>query len=245
MTKRYFIQLAYNGANYHGWQIQPKDISVQEVLQKALSLKLNDKIDITGAGRTDTGVHSSYFVAHFDTEKEIPQNLVYQLNNFLPNDISIKKISEVHSDAHARFDATYRIYKYYISTEKNPFNDKLSLKILQKLDLELMNKACKVLYRHTDFTSFSKLHTDTKTNNCKIELAKWEQNGSEIIFTIKADRFLRNMVRAIVGTMLEIGKNKIAIEEFDNIITQKNRSKAGHSAKGHALFLVDIGYDYF
>lgn len=242
---RYFIEFSYSGKNYFGFQIQPKQISVQEVLEKALSTILRDEIKITGAGRTDTGVHAKKIFAHFDTEKKLGENLTYQLNSFLPQDISIKRIFAVKQDFHARFDATFRTYEYYISLEKNPFTQDSSWQIWKRnLDINRMNEACEILFEYKDFTSFSKLHTDNKTNNCKIYKAFWEQNGSELKFTVSADRFLRNMVRAIVGTMIEIGNGKIEPADLRKIIEEKNRNSAGTSAPAQGLFLVDVGYDF-
>ena len=242
---RYFVEFSYSGKNYFGYQIQPREVSVQEILEKALSTILREEIKTTGAGRTDTGVHAKKMFAHFETEKEIAKNLVYQLNRFLPTDIAVKKIFGVKNDFHARFDATFRTYEYYISLEKNPFSQDSSWQIWKRdLDIEKMNEACKILFEYEDFTSFSKLHTETKTNNCKIYKAFWEQNGSELKFTISADRFLRNMVRAIVGTMVEIGNGKWEPEDLQKIIQDKNRNSAGTSAPSQGLFLVDIGYDF-
>lgn len=242
MKQRYFIYLAFKGTNYYGWQIQNNEQTVQGTLQNAFSLKLGDKISITGAGRTDTGVHANYFVAHFDTDKIIDENFIYQINNFLPDDIAINKIIKVKNDAHARFDAISRTYKYFINTTKNPFNNDYALFISQNLDIQKMNQACSVLFNYEDFTSFSKLHTDTKTNNCKIFEAKWEKTNNQLIFTITANRFLRNMVRAITGTMIDLGRNKITVSDFENIIKAKNRQLAGHSAKAKGLFLDYIKY---
>ena len=242
---RYCIEFSYSGKNYFGYQIQPDQISVQEVLESALSTILREKIKTTGAGRTDTGVHAKKIFAHFDTEKEIVENLTYQLNSFLPQDISIKKIFPVKENFHARFDATFRTYEYYITLEKNPFTQNSSWQIWKRdLDIKRMNEACKILFEYEDFTSFSKLHTENKTNNCKIYKAFWEQNGTEIKFTISADRFLRNMVRAIVGTMVEIGNGKIAPSDLRTIIEDKNRNSAGTSAPAQGLFLVDVGYEF-
>lgn len=242
---RYFIEFAYHGKNYFGYQIQPGQITVQEVFEKALSTILRSDIKITGAGRTDSGVHAKKIFAHFDLDSDIPQNLVYRLNSFLPNDIAAKNVFKVTNDAHARFDATFRTYEYIVSLEKNPFLNDFSWQIInRKLDLERMNEACKILFEFEDFTSFSKLHTDNKTNNCKIYLAEWTKTGTELKFTVSADRFLRNMVRAIVGTMIEIGNGKISIEDFRDIIEAKDRGKAGTSAPPQGLFLVDVGYDF-
>ena len=242
---RYCIEFSYLGKNYFGYQIQPDQISVQEVLEKALSTILREKIKTTGAGRTDTGVHAKKIFAHFDTEKNIGDNLVYQLNSFLPQDISIKIIFPVKEDFHARFDATFRTYEYYITLEKNPFTQDSSWQIWKRdLDVDRMNEACKILFQYEDFTSFSKLHTGNKTNNCKIYKAFWEQDRLELKFTISADRFLRNMVRAIVGTMVEIGNGKMEPEDLHKIIQDKDRSSAGTSAPPQGLFLVDVGYDF-
>ena len=241
---RYFIEFSYSGKNYFGYQIQPKEITVQEVLENALSTMLREQIKITGAGRTDTGVHAKKIFAHFDTNKDINENLTYQLNSFLPQDISIKRVFTVEDDFHARFDATFRTYEYKISLDKNPFTQDSSWQIWKRdLDINLMNEACEILFEYQDFTSFSKLHTGNKTNNCKIYKAFWEKDGSELKFTISADRFLRNMVRAIVGTMVEIGNGKIRPKDLRNIIEDKNRNSAGTSAPPQGLFLVDVGYD--
>jgi tRNA pseudouridine38-40 synthase len=244
MAQRYFIQCSYNGTNYHGWQIQPNAISVQEVLEDALTTILRDKTSVVGAGRTDTGVHASFFILHFDTSvSEIDsEKMVHKLNSFLPHDIAVQKIWKVDNEMHARFSALSRTYKYFISTEKNPFQTETTYKYLKPLDVVKMNKAAKVLFDYEDFTSFSRLHTDVKTNNCKIYLAEWKQESGQIIFTIKADRFLRNMVRAIVGTLMEVGQGKLSIDEFKKIIELKNRGAAGASAPAQGLFLVDIEY---
>lgn len=242
---RYFIEFSYCGKNYFGYQIQPREISVQEELEKALSTLLRQEIKTTGAGRTDTGVHAKKMFAHFDTDIKPDQNLVYKLNSFLPDDISVKRIFEVKDDFHARFNATYRTYEYYISSEKNPFTQDSSWQMWRrKLNIDQMNEACKILFEYEDFTSFAKLHTDNKTNNCRIYKAIWEQNGAELKFTISADRFLRNMVRAIVGTMVEIGNGKIKPEDLRKIIEKKDRNSAGTSAPPQGLFLVDVGYQW-
>lgn len=242
---RYFIEFSYNGKNYFGYQIQPNQISVQEVLENALSTILRQEIKTTGAGRTDTGVHAKKIYAHFDVENDLNENFIQQLNSFLPRDISVKKIFKVKEDFHARFDATFRTYEYFISLEKNPFSQDFSWQLRKPLlNVEKMNEACKILFEYEDFTSFAKLHTDNKTNFCKIYKAEWEQNGSELKFTISADRFLRNMVRAIVGTMVEVGSGKIQPKDLHTIIKEKNRNSAGTSAPAQGLFLVDVGYDF-
>lgn len=241
---RYFIYLAYEGTNYHGWQIQPNGSSVQECLMKALSTYLRKEIEVVGAGRTDAGVHAALMVAHFDFDKKLDTDLLTEkLNRLLPPDISVFRIKEVNHDAHARFDATARTYKYYLTTVKYPFNRHLKYKIHGTLDFTSMNDAARTLFDYTDFTSFSKLHTDVKTNNCRIMHAEWiQENENDWVFTIKADRFLRNMVRAIVGTLLEVGRGKMTVDGFRRVIETKDRGKAGSSAPGHALFLVDVDY---
>ena len=244
MKQRYFLQCSYNGTNYHGWQIQPNAISVQEIFENALATILREKISVVGAGRTDTGVHASFFILHFESAvSEIDsEKMVYKLNSFLPQDIAVQNIWNVNNDTHARFSALSRTYKYFISTKKNPFKTDTTYKYSNQLDIIKMNEATKILFNYEDFTSFSRLHTDVKTNNCKIYLAEWKQENSQLIFTIKADRFLRNMVRAIVGTLLEVGKGKLSVNDFKKIIELKDRGAAGASAPAQGLFLVDIEY---
>ena len=242
---RYFIKLAYKGTNYFGWQYQPDAISVQETLNKALSTLLKTNIDILGAGRTDSGVHAKEMFAHFDYETEIDtKKIVYKLNSFLPKDIAIFDLIKVHDDAHARFDATKRTYEYHIHTKKNAFESDDSWYYSLPLDVEKMNEACKILFEYTDFECFSKTHTDVNTFNCKIFEANWKQNEDKLVFTITADRFLRNMVRAIVGTMINIGSGKVSLNDFRKIIESKNRSKAGFSVPAHGLYLTKIEYPY-
>lgn len=244
---RYFIELAYNGAAYHGWQIQPNARTVQETLNTVLSTLLNRAVHLVGAGRTDTGVHAHYFVAHFDTAEAIEsaENLIYKANVFLQTDIVIYSIRAVANQYHSRFDAISRTYKYYIHTTKNPFLGAFSYRLRKTPDYEKMNEACRILFHYTDFTSFSKSHTDTTTNLCEISEAAWQVVGNQLVFTISANRFLRNMVRAIVGTCLEVGFEKITLPQFRQIIESKNRSQAGVSVPGHALFLYDIVYADF
>ncbi len=244
-TQRYFIYLAYDGANYHGWQIQPNGISVQECLMKALATFLRREIEVIGAGRTDAGVHATLMVAHFDFEGDaLDVELVAdKLNRLLPPDISVYQVRRVKSDAHARFDATARTYKYYITTSKNPFNRQYRCRIHGNLDFKRMNEAAQELFDYSDFTSFSKLHTDVKTNICRITMAEWTQVDEVTwVFTIRADRFLRNMVRAIVGTLLEVGRGKMTVQDFKQVIELQDRGKAGTSAPGQALFLVNVEY---
>lgn len=241
---RYFVQLSYDGTNYHGWQIQQNARSVQEEVEKALAVIAREKVEVVGAGRTDTGVHATFYIAHFDCNREglAAENMLFKLNCLLPFDIAVQKIYPVRADAHARFDATYREYKYYLSRSKDPFTHAYAEKESRKLNVGLMNEAAKLLFDTTDFTSFSKLGSDVKTNNCKVTKAFWEEEGDQLVFTIRADRFLRNMVRAIVGTLLEVGLEKMTIDEFKAVIDKKDRSSAGASVAAKGLFLVDIGY---
>ena len=240
---RYFIEVAYNGKAYHGWQNQPNALSVQEVLEKALSILLQESIAVTGAGRTDSGVHAIQLFAHFDSDVEITEeDLIFKLNSFLPKDIAIASLFKVKADAHARFNAVRRSYLYRISTKKNPFSTDYAYFLKQDLAIEAMKKACDILFEYNDFQCFSKSNTDVKTYNCKIEHAKWKQVDTELHFTITADRFLRNMVRAIVGTMIEIGIGKLKIEDLHTIIKSKDRSKAGYSVPAHGLYLTKIVY---
>lgn len=242
---RYFIHFAYDGTAYHGWQLQPHDISVQEVLQKCVSVLLGAPTEVVGAGRTDAGVHARSMVAHFDTEKPvIGEQLAERLNRMLPADIAVYDIRQVADDAHARFSATSRTYHYFVHEKKLPFERQYSWHQWgHPLDFDLMNQAAATLFDYIDFTSFSKLHTDTKTNNCRIMQAHWVSLGQgRWMFEIQADRFLRNMVRAIVGTLIEVGRHKLTIQGFRQIIEQKNRCSAGMSVPGSALFLVDVSY---
>ena len=244
--QRYFVQLSYNGGAYHGWQIQPSGITVQEELNKAFATILrNPDISLTGAGRTDAGVHAKMMVAHFDLEAPLTTDLdklVANLNSLLPFDIAIQKIWAVDPDMHARFSAKMRTYKYYLTLKKNPFTPALVTRIIGDLDFEEMNKAAKCLLNYSDFTSFSKLHTDTKTNNCFITEAYWQEEEDMWVFTISADRFLRNMVRAIVGTLLEVGRGKMSVQHFCEIIEKKDRCSAGTSAPPQGLYLYKIEY---
>lgn len=240
---RYFIELSYNGKAYHGWQIQPNAISVQEVLEKGLSTLLKEPISTMGAGRTDTGVHAKQLFAHFDTEVFFNiKKIIYKLNSFLPEDISIKNIFKVKANAHARFHAISRQYLYRIALEKTPFNIKQAFLLKPKLDIEKLKEATKILLDYKDFQCFSKSNTDVKTYNCNIMKAEWQLVENELHFTIKADRFLRNMVRAIVGTLINIGIGKVEVERLHDIIKSKNRSQAGFSVPAHALYLTEIEY---
>ncbi len=248
---RYFIHLAYNGTPYHGWQIQPNATSVQETLNKAFSVLLQSEINLMGAGRTDTGVHAKEMYAHFDFEASIDiPNLVHKLNSFLPKDIVIYDIIPVHNEAHTRFDATKRTYEYHIHQFKNPFLDELSWYFHQPLDIDLMNEAAQLLLNHTDFECFSKVNTDVNTFDCTIFEAYWTRASTEhsendqLVFTISANRFLRNMVRSIVGTLVNVGLHKITLDDFTKIIESKSREKAGFSVPAHGLYLTKINYDY-
>ena len=240
---RYFIELSYNGSAYHGWQNQPKAISVQEVIENAMSLLLKEKISITGAGRTDTGVHAKQMFAHFETDVVFDEvDLVFKLNSFLPKDIAIQSIFKVKPDAHARFHALSRTYLYRISLQKNAFNFDNAYYIKHDLDLEKIKAASHILLKYKDFQCFSKVNTDVKTYYCDIMQLDWLFKHDELHFIIKADRFLRNMVRAIVGTMVQIGLGKLEVEDLHTIIKSKNRSEAGFSVPAHALYLTQIEY---
>lgn len=240
---RYFLELSYNGKAYHGWQNQPNAISVQEALEKALSTMLKDNIEIVGAGRTDAGVHASQMFAHFDFEGQFKsEDLTYKLNSFLPKDIAIHSVFKVLPEAHARFDAISRTYHYKVSTIKNVFDYDFAYQMHLPLNIEDMNEACKILFQYKDFQCFSKSNTDVKTYNCDIKEAFWTKNENELLFIIKANRFLRNMVRAIVGTMINIGLGKLKPEDLHQIIASKDRSEAGFSVPAHGLYLVNIEY---
>ena len=241
---RYFIELSYNGKNYHGWQSQPNEISVQETIEEGLFLLLSKKTSVVGCGRTDSGVHASQFYLHFDSSTNIDtKNLKYKLNAFLPDSIAIYKIFLVDDEAHARFDAISRSYEYRISLDKNPFFVNTTWQVQnQYFDIEKMNEAAKRLYDYQNFKSFSRSKTDVKTYNCTITNAVWKREENLLVFHITANRFLRNMVRAIVGTMLNIGAHKISIDDFKRIIESKDRTKAGASAKAKGLFLTEIIY---
>ena len=242
---RYFIEFAYKGTNYHGWQTQPNAVTVQETLDQALSIVLNCDITTLGAGRTDTGVHASQMYAHFDCFEELDsETIVYKLNSYLPNDIAVFRIIPVHFDAHARFDAKKRTYEYHINTVKNPFTNETSWYHHNEPDVNLMNEAAQMLIGKRDFQSFSKVHTEVNNFNCEVFEANWHKENDKLIFTISADRFLRNMVRAIVGTLVNIGLGKLNIAQLETIIASKDRSKAGFSVPAHGLFLTKVEYEY-
>lgn len=239
---RFFIELSYKGTNYHGWQVQPNITSVQSEINKAISTIFNTKIKVTGAGRTDAGVHAKQMFAHFDFHEDFDVNqTTLRLNAILPQDIAIINIYKVNENANCRFDAISRTYQYYLIQKKDSFKQNAYL-VHNKLDLFAMNKACSFILGQQDFTSFSKVNTQTFTNNCNVILAKWEQKDSALIFTITADRFLRNMVRAIVGTLLKVGEGKMPATNIKTILAQKDRCSAGASAPAYALFLSNVEY---
>ena len=241
---RYFLDFSYLGDAYHGWQRQPNVTSVQQVIEEALFTTTRKETHVFGAGRTDTGVHAKQMIAHFDAELDgkNEKQLVYQLNSYLPRDIAVKNIFKVSNNAHARFDATERSYEYHMCTEKDPFEAHRHYHIRSIPDIELMNQAAKILFEYEDFKCFSKTKTDVKTFLCKIIHAEWTVKDSHYVFKISADRFLRNMVRAIVGTLLEIGLKKQDLNVFRKIIESKNRSEAGLSVPSNGLFLTKITY---
>jgi len=240
---RYFIQFSYNGAAYHGWQNQPNAITVQQVLEKSLLTLLRQKVSLTGAGRTDAGVHAMQMYAHFEiSEISDRKNLIYKLNALLPDDISVQDIFEVSASAHARFDAIARTYEYWIVQEKNPFYSDSAHYVKHPLDIAIMNEAASLLLAYKDFECFSKSKTDVHTYFCDIKVARWDKKKDLLVFTIQADRFLRNMVRAIVGTLLDVGKGKSNLDDVKAIINSKNRSKAGTSVPAKALYLTHISY---
>ncbi len=240
---RYFIEIAYNGKNYFGWQRQPNQIGVQQVVEEALSTLLRKEISVVGAGRTDTGVHAKQLFAHFDTEQiNDGERLVYRLNSFLPPDIAVKALHRVSDGAHARFDAVERTYEYLVCIGNYPFLEDFALQIYRAPNVGLMNQAAGLLLPHKDFQCFSRSNTDVKTYNCNIEKASWETGGNNLIFTIAADRFLRNMVRAIVGTLLDVGYEKTSIDDFQRILQSGDRQQAGASAPAHGLYLIKVAY---
>jgi tRNA pseudouridine38-40 synthase len=244
---RYFIEMQFNGEAYCGWQIQPGSPTVQAEVNDKLSILLHEPVKTIGAGRTDTGVHARHFIAHFDSFNDLSSklpDLTYKLNHILPADVSVQRIIPVAPNAHARFDAVSRTYQYFITTEKNVFQNDQYWQSAYSLDIELMNEGARIIQASNDFASFSKLHSDAKTTICRIKTAFWSKNENTLIFTITADRFLRNMVRAIVGTLVDLGRNKININDLVNIIGYKDRSRAGESVPAKGLFLQKIEYPY-
>ena len=246
LLSRYFINLSFKGTNYKGWQVQPGAVTVQGTLQNALSLLLRENIVLTGAGRTDSGVHAINYIAHFDSADGNLNNnaeLIPKLNSFLPFDIIVQGIFNVDIKTHARYDAVSRTYHYIITKNKNPFLNEFSHHVYWPIDIQSMNKACEILKNHSDFTSFSKLHSDNKTNICRLDEAEWREiQEGIIIFRVKSDRFLRGMVRAITGTMLDIGSGKMDFKEIERVLAGKNRGEAGMSAPANGLFLTNITY---
>lgn len=243
---RYFLEIAYDGSKYHGWQIQPNAVSVQEEIQGALTLIFKKETSCIGCGRTDSGVHASQFYLHFDSEKiEDKSKFIHQMNGILKRAIAVKDLIPVHENAHARFDAKARTYQYFIHQSKNPFLHETSMYVPFDLDMDLMNEAGHYLCTVSDFASFCKAHGDSKTTLCDLMLCQWSRTDQQLILTIKANRFLRNMVRAVVGSMIEIGRKKISIQDFEKIVQDKDRSGAGSSADACGLFLTRIEYPYF
>ena len=253
MMQRYFITLSYDGTRYHGWQIQPNGVSVQEKLQEALSTLLREPVAVTGAGRTDAGVHARMMVAHFEMDDVrgkmddgrgmSPEQLAYKLNRLLPYDIAVSKVEPVSEEMHARFSATSRMYRYYINTAKDPFQKAYSCEIHYPLDFDRMNEAANILMTYEDFGAFCKSGADVKTTLCQVTKAEWVQTSPTTwYFEIRANRFLRNMVRAVVGTLIEVGRGRLSLDDFRKVIEGKQRSDAGESMPGNALFLEDIVY---
>ena len=244
--RRYFLYFKYDGMAYHGWQVQPNARTVQEELQRALSTLLREDVSVTGAGRTDTGVHARMMVAHFDTDKDIdcPQ-LVYKLNRLLPRDISADKVMPVSDDMHARFSAVSRTYRYYVHLRKDPFRRAYSCELFYDLDFDKMNRAAAMLLGHDDFAAICKSNSDVKTTLCNVTEARWVKDGEYCWhFVITANRFLRNMVRAVVGTLVDVGRGRVSLEGFKDIIDGGSRSDAGESMPGNALFLENIAYPF-
>lgn len=246
---RYFLHLAYNGAPFFGWQVQPDHPSVQEVLERSLSLLLHQEhIAVTGCGRTDTGVHAADYYAHFELEETLDaeglKRLRDQLNSFLPKEIAIFDIFPVKPRAHARFDAVERTYQYFVSIRKNPFTFQQRYFSFRTPDIKRMNEAAALLLENEDFTSFSKVHTQVNNFICHVTHAQWTLEDDDLVFTITANRFLRNMVRAVVGTLLDVGFGKLSVSDFQNIINQKDRCKAGISVPAGALFLTNVRYNW-
>ena len=241
---RYFVWFSYDGTAYHGWQIQPNGNSVQEELQRALSTLLREEISVTGAGRTDAGVHARQMVAHFDFSEAIDlEQLAYKLNRILPCDIAVDRVELVDDDMHARFSATSRTYHYYIHTKKDPFSRPYSTELHHELDFDKMNEAGRILMTYNDFGAFCKSHSDVKTTLCRVTKAEWVQTSeTSWYFEITANRFLRNMVRAVVGTLIDVGRGRLTLDDFRKVIEGKRRTAAGESMPANALFLENIRY---
>lgn len=242
--KRYFVWFSYDGTRYHGWQIQPNGISVQSELQRCLSLLLREDVVVTGAGRTDAGVHARRMAAHFDTDKEVDcTQLCHRLNRVLPRDIAAIKVENVPTDMHARFSAIRRTYHYYFHTRRDPFALAYSCELHYNLDRQLMQQACDILMEYKDFGAFCKSHSDAKTTMCDLFEARFiDIDSDHYYFRITANRFLRNMVRAVVGTLVDVGRGRLTLEELRHVIEGKSRCDAGESMPGNALFLEDVQY---
>ncbi|GMQ25208.1 tRNA pseudouridine(38-40) synthase TruA [Algoriphagus sp. oki45] len=241
--KRFFLELSYKGTPFHGWQIQQNALTVQEVIEKALSLYFRQEISIMGSGRTDTGVHATMQVCHFDLADQVPNgNFLKGINALLPREIAIHSIRPVREDAHSRFDAERRSYFYRIIFRKDPFLDELAWLCFHRPDMDLMNQACEILMKHEDFECFSKVKTEVNHFRCQIFSAHWEQKDNQLLFHITANRFLRGMVRAIVGTLMEIGNGTRPLSSLEEIILSKDRNKAGKAAPAKGLFLSQIEY---
>ena len=245
LKSRYFIKISFRGTHYHGWQIQPNAATIQEIINRDLSLLLGEEIKVTGCGRTDTGVHARVFYAHFDAERDSlseEKDLIFRINGKLPPDIAVHDLLPVRPDAHARYDAISRTYRYHILRHKEVFQREFAHYVYGDLDMEAMQQGTDMLKKYKDFTSFSKVDTDVKTNDCRIYEARWDSQAHSLDFTITADRFLRNMVRSIVGTLLDVGFKKTSLEELRRIIESRDRSEAGTSAPAKGLFLHDVQY---
>ncbi|MGB0198882.1 MAG: tRNA pseudouridine(38-40) synthase TruA [Flavobacteriaceae bacterium] len=239
---RYFIELTYDGSAYHGWQRQPNGVSIQSTLEDALHTLLGQPVVVVGAGRTDAGVHARQIFAHIDVNHPLHENFTYRINQFLPKDIAVRHIHHVNDAAHARFDAVARSYEYHLTTTKNPFLVSYAYNFGKNLDMAAMNQAASLLLNHTDFKCFSKSKTDVKTYDCDITHAEWTCKGSDWVFSITANRFLRNMVRAIVGTLIEVGLGKMSLEDFQTVLRSRSRSEAGFSVPAHGLYLMQVVY---
>ncbi|MDD2965128.1 MAG: tRNA pseudouridine(38-40) synthase TruA [Bacteroidales bacterium] len=242
---RFFVQIAYDGTPWHGWQVQPNAPTVQAEMSRCLTLLLGHEINPVGCGRTDTGVHARDFYLHFDSDNPLcfqANHLLHRLNRMVPRSVVVHNLWQVNPEANCRFDAIARTYSYYCLTAKDPFREQYAWRLTHQPDVHSMNEAAQHLLNFTDFTSFSKLHTQTATNNCRIGYARWTQEEHQLVFTIRADRFLRNMVRAIVGTLLEVGYNKLSVSDFCSIIEKRDRQQAGMSVPAHGLFLEKVEY---
>lgn len=242
---RYFLRISYDGTNYHGWQVQPGSITVQEVVTERIAVMVGDPdLQVVGCGRTDTGVHASSFFLHFDSEGPLDDDFAFRLNAFVPEDIGIHQLYQVGPEAHARFDAIRRTYRYYVHQKKDPFQRHYSWLLKHDLDITQINECCELIMKHNDFACFARSGGANKTTLCKVVECSIEQEGDRLVLTISADRFLRNMVRAVMGTLVEVGRGKLSMQEFGSILENGERSDAGPSAPAHGLFLEKIEYPY-